>query len=140
MHVQIPFEQCGTALQPPRAMSHVSSGAELAAALSGTMRTSQRYVGHCNMRTDIKEATYVGQGDAVVACGSDHGQVLLFDADSGELLRILWADTEVANCVQCHPRLPVLATSGLEHVVRGHTRALQCCHTALAAQRSCCTL
>lgn len=69
------------------------------------------------MRTDIKEATYLGQDDSVVACCSDHGQVLLFDAETGELLRILWADMEVANCVQCHPSLPVVATSGLEDVV-----------------------
>lgn len=75
-------------------------------------------MGQCNVITDIKEATFVGQEGAVVACGSDQGRVFLFDSLTGDLLRVLWADREVANCVQCHPTLPVLATSGMEDVVR----------------------
>lgn len=82
------------------------------------MRTEQRFVGQCNVITDIKEATFVGREGAVVACGSDQGRVFLFDSLTGDLLRVLWADREVANCVQCHPQLPVLATSGMEDVVR----------------------
>lgn len=82
------------------------------------MRTQQRFVGQCNVITDIKEAVFVGHEDAVVACGSDQGRVFLFDSMTGKLLRVLWADREVANCVQCHPTLPVLATSGMEDVVR----------------------
>ena len=31
---------------------------------------------------------------------------------------MLPADEEVANTVQCHPHLPVLATSGIEDIVR----------------------
>jgi WD and tetratricopeptide repeats protein 1 len=82
------------------------------------MRTLQRYVGHVNIVTYIKEASFMGQDDAIIGCGSDNGKVFLFDSLTGELLRILWADREVANCVHCHPTLPVLATSGLEYVVR----------------------
>lgn len=37
---------------------------------------------------------------------------------SGELVKVLQADEDVCNCVQCHPTLPVLATSGIESVVR----------------------
>lgn len=33
------------------------------------------------------------------------------------MVRVLLADDEVANCVQPHPTLPVLATSGIEEVV-----------------------
>ena len=33
-------------------------------------------------------------------------------------IRALQADEDVANCVQPHPSLPVLATSGIENVVR----------------------
>jgi WD40 repeat protein len=104
---------------PPGMLPLGSPGGTLEAMVANSMRVSQRYVGHCNMRTDIKEAVFVGQEDKVIACGSDHGHVLLFDAATGELLRLLWADTEVANCVQCHPSRPVLATSGLEDTVRG---------------------
>jgi WD40 repeat protein len=116
--MQISYSKCGTTLQPPGSLLPVRNGKQLESMLAHSMRMYQRYVGHCNLRTDIKEASYLGQEDQVVACGSDHGQVLLFDAETGELLRILWADMEVANCVQCHPSLPVVATSGLEDVVR----------------------
>ena len=33
-------------------------------------------------------------------------------------MHILEADIDIVNCVQCHPSVPCLATSGLEHVVR----------------------
>lgn len=33
-------------------------------------------------------------------------------------MRTLQADDDVANCVRCHPSLPVLATSGIDSVVR----------------------
>lgn len=113
---------------PPPGCGHVVSGRDLEALVAGSMRTEQRFVGQCNVITDIKEATFVGQEDAVVACGSDQGRVFLFDAETGELLRVLWADREVANCVQCHPTLPVLATSGMDDVVRLPLTATPC-HT-----------
>lgn len=34
------------------------------------------------------------------------------------LCRVLQADDDVANCVQCHPHLPVLATSGIDHAIK----------------------
>lgn len=86
--------------------------------LVGGRRLLQRYVGHCNTQTDIKEAVFVGRGDQLVACGSDDGRVFIYSAETGEVLRVLEADEDVANCVQCHPTLPVLATSGIESVVR----------------------
>ncbi len=49
---------------------------------------------------DIKEATFVGSDDRVVAAGSDCGRVFLYDAASGAVLRALNADEDVANCVQ----------------------------------------
>lgn len=42
----------------------------------------------------------------------------LFSDPGGLQLRALQADEDVANCVQPHPTLPVLATSGIESVVR----------------------
>eukprot|EP00892_Ulva_mutabilis_P012900 jgi/Ulvmu1/9983/UM059_0032.1 len=104
--------------EAPQACSRAATGQALEALAAAAMRTQQRFVGQCNVITDIKEAVFVGQEDAVVACGSDQGRVFLFDSMTGELLRVLWADREVANCVQCHPTLPVLATSGMEDVVK----------------------
>ncbi|GAX77513.1 hypothetical protein CEUSTIGMA_g4957.t1 [Chlamydomonas eustigma] len=78
----------------------------------------QRFIGHCNMNTDIKESVFVGRGDKVVACGSDDGRVYLYCSETGQLLSTLKADEDVVNCVQPHPQCAVLATSGIESVVR----------------------
>eukprot|EP00798_Chlamydomonas_sp_ICE-L_P008194 gene8194-1456_t len=84
----------------------------------GVSAPVQRYVGHCNRHTDIKECVYVGMGDLLIAAGSDDGRVFLYDAETGELLAALEADADVANCVQCHPFTATLATSGIEDVIR----------------------
>lgn len=81
-------------------------------------RLSQRYVGHANNQTDCKEVSFVGGDDSIVASGSDDGVVYMWDSNTGELVHILEADIDIVNCVQCHPSVPCLATSGLEHVVR----------------------
>lgn len=47
---------------------------------SGGQRLLSRFIGHCNMHTDIKESTFVGQNDDLVACGSDDGNVFIYDA------------------------------------------------------------
>eukprot|EP00877_Chromochloris_zofingiensis_P010684 jgi/Chrzof1/586/Cz01g21100.t1 len=84
----------------------------------GGRRLLARYIGHCNVQTDIKESVFVGHGDQMVACGSDDGRVFIYDADTGVPVKVLDADDDVANCVQCHPAQPVLATSGIEQVVK----------------------
>jgi WD and tetratricopeptide repeat-containing protein 1 len=50
--------------------------------------------------------------------GSDDGRVFIYAAKSGAPIIALEADEDVANCVTAHPSLPVLATSGIESVVR----------------------
>ena len=55
------------------------------------------------------------------------------------LCRVLSADEDVANAVQAHPHLPVLATSGIENTVKASKHAqLQACqlHTCCCA---CCS-
>ncbi len=52
------------------------------------------------MQTDIKEASFIGQGDELVACGSDDGSVCIYRGDTGQLVKVLEADEDVANCVQ----------------------------------------
>lgn len=56
--------------------------------------------GHANVQTDIKEAVFLGQSDDLVAAGSDDGNVFIYDAQTGHIVRILQADADVANCVQ----------------------------------------
>lgn len=42
----------------------------------------------------------------------------LHPQEAGELVQVLQADEDVANCVKPHPSLPLLATSGIESVIR----------------------
>ena len=58
--------------------------------------------GHANVQTDIKEAIFLGQNDDLVAAGSDDGNVFIYDAKTGQIVKILQADADVANCVQVH--------------------------------------
>lgn len=76
----------------------------------------QKYVGHRNARTMIKEATF--WGDDYVISGSDCGHVFMWERESGKLRMLLEADHHVVNCVQPHPFLPLLATSGIDYDVK----------------------
>lgn len=75
------------------------------------------YVGHCNTKTDIKEANYFGDSNYIVA-GSDDGNFFIWERDSGMIASIYQADELIVNCVQPHPHLCMLATSGIDHEVR----------------------
>jgi WD40 repeat protein len=50
---------------------------------AGGQRLLQRYIGHCNCATDIKEAAFLGQHDDLVACGSDDGRVFIYSSVRG---------------------------------------------------------
>lgn len=84
----------------------------------------QRYAGACNVQTDIKEACFLGDNGDYIAAGSDDGRLFVWERESGRLVRAVPAvtalatDDKVLNCVQPHPSLPILATSGLDNVVR----------------------
>ena len=79
---------------------------------------TQRFVGAANIATDLKEAIFFGQHSEYIASGSDDGHLFIWDRCSGEVLMSRLADADVLTCVQAHPSLPVLITSGLDDVVR----------------------
>lgn len=80
--------------------------------------SATRYLGQMNKMTSIKESSFLGEDDELVACCSDTGHVLIFDANTAEILNVLLADSECANCVVSHPFQPLIATSGLDPFVR----------------------
>lgn len=61
----------------------------------------------------IKEATFWGSD--YVMSGSDCGHVFIWTRDTGRLVMTLQADNHVVNCLQPHPTLPILATSGIDY-------------------------
>jgi hypothetical protein len=48
----------------------------------------------------VQEVCYLGEGDSLVAAGSDDGHVFIYDSVTGVPLRALAADDDVANCIQ----------------------------------------
>ena len=44
-----------------------------------------RYIGACNMQTDIKEACFLGAQDELVAAGSDSGYIFIWNAETGRV-------------------------------------------------------
>ncbi|XP_048331890.1 protein ALTERED SEED GERMINATION 2 isoform X1 [Ziziphus jujuba] len=78
----------------------------------------QRYLGHCNVGTDIKQASFLGQRGEYVASGSDDGRWFIWEKRTGRLIKMLHGDEAVVNCVQCHPSDCVVATSGIDNTIK----------------------
>uniref|UniRef100_A0A2P2I7M8 WD and tetratricopeptide repeats protein 1-like n=1 Tax=Hirondellea gigas TaxID=1518452 RepID=A0A2P2I7M8_9CRUS len=76
------------------------------------------YAGHCNTTTDIKEAVFLGQSGDFIAAGSDDGNLFVWETATGNVVRLMPADENIVNCVQCHPSASLLATSGIGHTVK----------------------
>jgi len=84
---------------------------------NGRLRSSflQRFVGHSNVQTDIKEATFWGD---FILSGSDDGCVFIWSRNDGRLVNILSVADDVINCVRGHPYEAAIVTSGIEHSVK----------------------
>lgn len=77
-----------------------------------------RYCGHCNTTTDIKEANFFGSNGQYIVAGSDDGSFFLWNRDTSNIMRVLRGDESIVNCLQPHPSHCLLATSGIDPVVR----------------------
>lgn len=75
-----------------------------------------KFTGHRNARTIIKEATFWGED--FIMSGSDCGHVFTWDRKTGKLVKLMEGDQHVVNCLQPHPTLPYLATSGIDYDVK----------------------
>ncbi|XP_030554175.1 WD and tetratricopeptide repeats protein 1 [Drosophila novamexicana] len=78
----------------------------------------QRYVGHCNITTDIKEANYLGLNGEFIAAGSDDGNFYIWEGETAKIRAVYRADSAIVNCVQPHPSICMLATSGIDHDIK----------------------
>ncbi len=73
------------------------------------------FSGHINEDT-VKSVAWLGTRSEFVCTGSDCGHVFIWSRASGQLVKLLKADSRGAvNCLTPHPTLPMLATSGLSH-------------------------
>lgn len=78
----------------------------------------QRFCGHCNTTTDIKEANFFGSNGQYIVAGSDDGSFFMWDKETTNLVRVLKGDDSIVNCLQPHPSSCLLATSGIDPVIR----------------------
>ena len=76
---------------------------------------SERFCGHCNTTTDIKEANFFGN---FIVAGSDDGSFFIWDKETTNIVRILKGDESIVNCLQPHCATSVLATSGIDSSVK----------------------
>ncbi|KAG8097136.1 hypothetical protein GUJ93_ZPchr0013g35771 [Zizania palustris] len=78
----------------------------------------QRYVAHCNVGTDIKQASFLGEQGEFIASGSDDGRWFIWDKRTGRLIKMLVGDGAVVNCIQSHPYDCAVATSGIDNTIK----------------------
>lgn len=76
----------------------------------------QKYSGHRNARTMIKEASFWGRN--YVMSGSDCGHIFIWNKHTGKLANTLQGDRHVVNCIQPHPTLPMLASAGIDYDIK----------------------
>ncbi|CAL4929477.1 unnamed protein product [Urochloa decumbens] len=78
----------------------------------------QRYVAHCNVGTDIKQASFLGDQGEFIASGSDDGRWFIWEKKTGRLIKMLAGDGAVVNCIQSHPFDCTVATSGIDNTIK----------------------
>lgn len=64
----------------------------------------------------MKEAKF--WGDNFVMSGSDCGGIFTWDRKTAKLVMLMAGDNHVVNCIQPHPTLPILATSGIDYDIK----------------------
>ncbi|KAI4492441.1 hypothetical protein M0804_002232 [Polistes exclamans] len=85
---------------------------------SNTIDYKMRFCGHCNTTTDIKEANFFGNNGQYIVAGSDDGSFFIWDRNTTNIVRVLRGDDRIVNCLQPHPSTCLLATSGIDPVIR----------------------
>lgn len=77
-----------------------------------------RFIGHCNTTTDIKEANFFGNDSNYIIAGSDDRNFFIWERTTNLISEVYRADGNIVNCVQPHPTTCLLATSGIDSTVK----------------------
>ena len=76
------------------------------------------YQGHRNNAT-VKGVNFYGPESQFVISGSDCGNIFFWDKNTEAIVQCVPGDENgVVNCLEPHPSMPVLATSGLDDDVK----------------------
>ncbi|XP_043201032.1 DDB1- and CUL4-associated factor 8-like [Amphibalanus amphitrite] len=77
-----------------------------------------QYSGHRNSAT-IKGVNFYGPRSEYIVSGSDCGNIFFWDKNTEAIVQCMPGDEKgVVNCLEPHPHMPVLATSGLDDDVK----------------------
>lgn len=57
-------------------------------------------------------------GDSYICAGSDEGIIFIWDKAKMEIVRALYGDTSIVNCIQPHPSACVMVSSGIDTAVK----------------------
>ncbi|EFJ34971.1 hypothetical protein SELMODRAFT_81531 [Selaginella moellendorffii] len=75
------------------------------------------YKGHRNAQT-VKGVNFFGPNCEYVVSGSDCGNIFIWKKRGAELVAMMEGDRQVVNCLEPHPSVTVLATSGMDDSVK----------------------
>ncbi|CAH0714662.1 unnamed protein product, partial [Brenthis ino] len=79
---------------------------------------THRYSGHCNSAT-FKGVAFFGPKSQYIVSGSDCSYIYMWEKESEAIVQWMEGDDKgVVNCIETHPRFPVMATSGLDKDVK----------------------
>ncbi|XP_043474764.1 DDB1- and CUL4-associated factor 8-like isoform X1 [Leptopilina heterotoma] len=79
---------------------------------------AHKYQGHRNNAT-VKGVNFFGPKSEYIVSGSDCGNIFIWDKDTESIVQWMLGDNQgVVNCMESHPSVPVLATSGLDYDVK----------------------
>ncbi|EOA16375.1 hypothetical protein CARUB_v10004525mg [Capsella rubella] len=101
----------------PISKSSVSKSESASSPKNEIEHTPLVYKGHKNCET-VKGVNFFGPRSEYVVSGSDCGRIFIWRKKSGELIRVMEADRHVVNCIEPHPHIPVLASSGIESDIK----------------------
>ncbi|KAG8226839.1 hypothetical protein J437_LFUL007080 [Ladona fulva] len=77
-----------------------------------------RYEGHRNNAT-VKGVNFFGPKSEFVVSGSDCGNIFFWEKEMESIVQFMPGDENgVVNCLEPHPQIPLLATSGLDDDVK----------------------
>lgn len=61
---------------------------------------------------------FLGEEGNFICAGSDDGMIFIWDRKTTNVLTALVGDMSIVNCVQPHPSACLLASSGIDQVVK----------------------
>ncbi|XP_011162164.1 DDB1- and CUL4-associated factor 8 isoform X2 [Solenopsis invicta] len=86
--------------------------------MSSRVDYAHRYQGHRNSAT-VKGVNFFGPNSEYVISGSDCGNIFIWDKNTEAVVQWMAGDKQgVVNCLEGHPHIPILATSGLDYDVK----------------------